>query len=260
MKKKAFTLIELLVVIAIIAVLMGILMPALQRVREQAKRKSCGARVRQHTLAMTMYADDNTNKLPMPLKANGWLWDLDVLAVNYMLNTGLTKKMFYCPSNDNMTKHMDHFWNFRNTWNDRRSRFDSIQGDFIVAGYVYLLDGQSSSRPAILTDPQRRKKWLKTVLETRPAEREMVADATVGQDSPGTKFGFEFGMITAGGTWGGESINDRTSHLITDERPAGGNIGFLDGHLEWRDFGEEPTNSRTEGMKVRFNSGTKFFW
>ncbi|MCP4454370.1 MAG: type II secretion system protein, partial [Planctomycetes bacterium] len=65
MKKKAFTLIELLVVIAIIAVLMGILMPALQRVREQAKRRSCAARVRQHALAIIMYADDNSNKLPM---------------------------------------------------------------------------------------------------------------------------------------------------------------------------------------------------
>ncbi len=54
-----FTLIELLVVIAIIALLMGILMPALQRVREQARQQSCGARIRQHLLALNMYADDN---------------------------------------------------------------------------------------------------------------------------------------------------------------------------------------------------------
>ena len=94
MNKKAFTLIELLVVIAIIAVLMGILMPARQRVREQAKRRSCASRVRQHALAMIMYADDNNNKLPMPSKGNGWLWDLEVSTVNFMLGTGLSKELF----------------------------------------------------------------------------------------------------------------------------------------------------------------------
>jgi len=63
---KAFTLIELLVVIAIIAVLMGILMPTLRSVREQARRQSCGSQVRQHVLAFNMYADENSTKLPLP--------------------------------------------------------------------------------------------------------------------------------------------------------------------------------------------------
>lgn len=62
-KKTAFTLIELLVVIAIIAVLMGILIPALSRARENGKRAVCLNNGRQLTLAWMMYADDNDGKI-----------------------------------------------------------------------------------------------------------------------------------------------------------------------------------------------------
>lgn len=62
-KRDGFTLIELLVVIAIIAVLMAILMPALNRVKEQGKRATCLSNLKQLTLAWIMYADDNDDKL-----------------------------------------------------------------------------------------------------------------------------------------------------------------------------------------------------
>jgi len=58
-----FTLIELLVVIAIIDVLMGILMPALSRVREQGKRALCLSNLKQLTMSWIMYADDNDDKI-----------------------------------------------------------------------------------------------------------------------------------------------------------------------------------------------------
>jgi len=61
--KKAFTLVELLVVIAIIALLMAILMPALNRVREQGKRVVCLSNLKQLTLAWIMYADENDDKI-----------------------------------------------------------------------------------------------------------------------------------------------------------------------------------------------------
>ena len=63
MRTKAFTLIELLVVIAIIAILMAILMPALQRVKNQAKGTLCVQNLRTLTLAWIMYKDDNDDKL-----------------------------------------------------------------------------------------------------------------------------------------------------------------------------------------------------
>ena len=62
-KSKGFTLIELLVVIAIIAVLMAILMPALNRVKEQGKQAACLGNMRQLTLTWIMYADDNDDKI-----------------------------------------------------------------------------------------------------------------------------------------------------------------------------------------------------
>jgi prepilin-type N-terminal cleavage/methylation domain-containing protein/prepilin-type processing-associated H-X9-DG protein len=67
--KKGFTLIELLVVIAIIAVLMGILMPALSRVKEQAREISCRANLRQYGVVLNMYLNDNENKFPNPWKS-----------------------------------------------------------------------------------------------------------------------------------------------------------------------------------------------
>ena len=81
-KKSGFTLIELLVVISIIALLMAILMPSLQRAREQAKAVACQAKLKQWSLAISMYTGEHngyfhqgwtSSQGPQSLWMDAWL-------------------------------------------------------------------------------------------------------------------------------------------------------------------------------------------
>ena len=100
----AFTLIELLVVIAIIAILAALLLPALASAKERARRTSCKNTMRQFSLALQMYGDDNNQLLPSG--APNWPKppDDDHLPVisnsssNAIVRYTVSAQLLHCPS------------------------------------------------------------------------------------------------------------------------------------------------------------------
>lgn len=95
-QKKGFTIIEILVVIAIIGILAGILLPALSRSKEAARRTNCSLNVKQIGQALSLYANENAELFPTSTTT--------MTALNLLYPLFIKeKKLFKCPSDKGVT-------------------------------------------------------------------------------------------------------------------------------------------------------------
>lgn len=93
--RTGFTLIELLVVIAIIALLMSILMPSLNRVKEHARSVACLANMKGWNLTFSMYVGDNNGKFPSGMSSQGFWY---ITQFEDRIQSYKQNPLWFCPT------------------------------------------------------------------------------------------------------------------------------------------------------------------
>jgi len=147
-------LIELLVVIAIIGILAAILLPALARAREAARRASCANNLKQLGIVMKMYSNESGGRWPMQQINLGDVWILELVNVPQIYPEYLTDlKVLYCPSAPRIGQDLNAS-SFEEAFDCDPSYAPADQGPFCYGGYFDVREKMTGQPPATPGDPR----------------------------------------------------------------------------------------------------------
>jgi prepilin-type N-terminal cleavage/methylation domain-containing protein/prepilin-type processing-associated H-X9-DG protein len=251
-RARAFTLTELLVVLAVVALLVCLRLPALASVKTQTYIAQCSGNLRQVTLSFLLYGNENGGRLPSSSQGF-WLWDLPSPVYQDVAAYGSSNRsIFFCPSNPYQGE--IQLWNYG--------------GNYHVAGYAFTFPGAGTGGGGLIASNVNSTVTPQQILVSGPAlqivlprasTRVMVADAEICAGpsyNPALPLtNYNFSDIPGGAPPFPDGRHHRASHLAGNV-PLGGNLGMLDGHVEWRSI-----SAMIQRNQAQLSPGTPcFLW